>query len=116
MEFIPSAALPAGVMPAGGLNPNDLAAVMEVPETAFQRGRDLSFLGSVRRANAEVSAEASAYRPIRGLQLRELLDEGFQRSYRYEAISNVLHDVRDFFRNMVGRDEDLTDPSVHLRR
>ncbi|MEM7167089.1 MAG: hypothetical protein AAF581_16625 [Planctomycetota bacterium] len=54
----------------------------------------------------ETEEVSESYRPVRNDRFRELLDEEFQRSYRFEALGNIFNDVKDFFRKVVTRDEE----------
>lgn len=50
-----------------------------------------------------------SYRPLRGDGLRGVLDEEFQKSYRFEGLSNVFHDIKELFRKVVTRDDEDAD-------
>lgn len=50
--------------------------------------------------------ESENFRPVRNDRFRELLDEEFQRSYRFETLGNIFNDVKDFFRKVVHRDDE----------
>ncbi len=44
-----------------------------------------------------------SYRPIRNGTLREILDDEFQRCYRFEGLSDLLHDLKGLIRKVVVR-------------
>lgn len=69
-------------------------------------------LYSTQVESLEESAHAAfpdpfeSYRPLRGDSFRAVLDEEFRKSYRFEGISNVIHDIKELFRRVVARDDE----------
>ena len=69
------------------------------------RQHDLGF-ERVLPLRSEENEESESYRPVRNDRFRELLDEEFQRSYRFETLGNIFNDVKEFFRKVVTREEE----------
>ena len=57
--------------------------------------------------NESTSSNVRAYRPIRNGELRVILDQEFTRSYRFEGISDFVHDIKGIFRHFVDRRDRL---------
>ena len=78
---------------ATGLSPLSFVATVRVGEGATAIGEDGVGEGGVAR-------------PVRNGTLRDILDEEFSRCYRFEGVSDLFHDIKHFWRRVVGRDGD----------
>lgn len=79
--------------------------------------------GSSALLAARAVAVESVERPFRHGTLRDILDEEFSRSYRFEGVSDLIHDIesniKHLWRRVVGRDgeqEGLEDLESSLRK
>lgn len=64
----------------------------------------VSALVSGESTSNRVSDEEDDDRPVRNGKLRDILDEEFSRCYRFEGVSDFIHDVKHLFRRVVGKD------------
>lgn len=79
--------------------------------------------GSSALLTARAVGVDSVERPFRNGTLRDILDEEFSRSYRFEGVSDLIHDIesniKHLWRRVVGRDgerEGLEDLESSLRK
>ncbi len=56
-----------------------------------------------------------SFRPIRDGALSEILDEEFQRCYRFEGLSDLFHDLKGLIRKVVTRGEEESLELTHER-
>lgn len=71
-----------------------------------QPGQVPTQVASLDVSQAVYPEHSDNIRPFRTDDFRDVLDEEFQRSYRFEGLGNVLHDIKELFRNLVSREDD----------
>ncbi|MFN0059218.1 MAG: hypothetical protein ACKVX7_12225 [Planctomycetota bacterium] len=49
------------------------------------------------------ASSGSNDRPVRNGELHEILDQEFSRCYRFEGLSDFVHDIKGLFRHFVDR-------------
>ena len=72
-------------------------------------------VGAIDAPADEAPWHLRSFRPIRNGALHEILDEEFQRCYRFEGISDLFHDLKGLIRKVVTRGEEESLELAHQR-